>query len=195
MDETEKFLIVGLGNPGAKYKNTRHNVGFQILQSLADKKGVPFKHSSQLVGELAQATIRDKKVFLLQPATYMNLSGEAVKRFVDYYKIPLDHVIVVCDDVALPLGTMRMRTKGSSGGHNGLESIETHLNTQFYARLRIGVGGPGNQVLSDYVLGRFSEEEDKTVREIEAKAVEVLELWIAAGIAIAMQTSNKNLSQ
>jgi peptidyl-tRNA hydrolase, PTH1 family len=191
VDETEKFLIVGLGNPGAKYKNTRHNVGFQILQSLADKKGVSFKHSSQLVGEMAQATFRDKKVFLLQPSTYMNLSGEAVRRSVDYYKIPLDHLIVVCDDVALPLGTMRMRTKGSSGGHNGLESIEAHLNTEFYARLRIGVGGPGNQVLSDYVLGRFSEEEAKAIGEIEVKAVEVLELWIAAGIAVAMQTSNR----
>lgn len=190
MDETEKFLIVGLGNPGAKYKSTRHNVGFHILQSLADKKGVQFKHSSQLVGEIAQATIREKKVFLLMPTTYMNLSGEAVRRCVDYYKIPLDHVIVVCDDVALPIGTMRMRTKGSSGGHNGLVSIEAHLNTEFYARLRIGVSGPGEQILSDYVLGRFSSDESRTIEGIEAKALEVLELWIAAGIAAAMQTAN-----
>lgn len=193
MDEPEKFLIVGLGNPGAKYKNTRHNAGFRIVQSLADKKGVQFKHSSQLVGEIVQTTIRDKKVFLLQPATYMNLSGEAVRRSVDYYKIPLDHVIVVCDDVALPIGTMRMRTNGSSGGHNGLVSIEAHLNTKFYARLRIGVGQPGDQILSDYVLGRFSEDENKTIKEIEVKALEVLELWIAAGIASAMQAANRSV--
>lgn len=190
MDETEKFLIIGLGNPGAKYKSTRHNVGFHIVQSLADKKGVQFKHSSQLVGEIVQTKIHEKKVFLLQPTTFMNLSGEAVRRCVDYYKIPLDHLIVVCDDVALPIGTMRMRTKGSSGGHNGLVSIEAHLNTEFYARLRIGVGNPGNQVLSDYVLGRFSADESKTIGEIEVKALEVLELWIVAGIASAMQTAN-----
>lgn len=193
MDGAEKFLIVGLGNPGAQYKSTRHNVGFQIVQSLADKKGVEFKHSSQLAGELAQTTIHGKKVFLVKPTTYMNLSGQSVRQCVDYYKIPLDHVIVVCDDVALPLGTMRLRTKGSSGGHNGLVSIEAHLKTEFYARLRIGVGGPGEQILSDYVLGRFSEAENKAIRESEVKALEVLELWIAAGIATAMQTANRSV--
>jgi len=193
VDGVEKFLIIGLGNPGAEYKGTRHNVGFQIVQSLANKKGVEFKHSSQLAGEVAQATVHGKKVFLVKPSTYMNLSGQSVRHCVDYYKIPLDHVIVICDDTALPLGKMRVRTKGSSGGHKGLVSIAAHLKTEFYARLRVGVGGPGEQILSDYVLDRFSEDENKVIRETEVKALEVLELWIVAGIAIAMQTANRSV--
>ncbi len=186
----EKFLIIGLGNPGAAYQQTRHNVGFHIVQSLAEKHGVHFKHAPHLIGELAQASIHDKKVLLLLPTTYMNTSGEAVRRCVDYYKVPLDHLIVVCDDVALPIGTKRIRSKGSCGGHNGLKSIEAHLNTEHYARLRIGVGGPGSQILADYVLGKFSQEESKVVEEITVSAIQVLELWVKAGIAIAMQTAN-----
>ena len=190
MDELEKFLIVGLGNPGAAYKETRHNVGFNIVQALAKKHGFAFRHAAHLNGELAQGTVRDKKVLLLLPTTFMNLSGEAVRRCVDYFKVPLDHLIVVCDDVALPIGTIRMRPKGSCGGHNGLKSIEAHLNTEHYARLRVGVSAPGNEDLADYVLGRFSQEENKVIEEATLKAIEVLDVWMTAGIAIAMQTAN-----
>jgi PTH1 family peptidyl-tRNA hydrolase len=191
VDEFEKYLIVGLGNPGEAYVKTRHNVGFNIVQSLAKKHGLGFKHASNLIGEVAQGEIRGKKGLLLLPTTFMNSSGDAVRRCIDYFKMPLDHLIVVCDDVALPIGTMRIRSKGSSGGHNGLKSIETHLHTEHYARLRIGISSPGHEQLTDYVLGKFSQEEIKMIEEMRIKAVEVLELWIGAGIAIAMQTANK----
>ncbi len=192
MDTLDKYIIVGLGNPGAAYTKTRHNVGFHIVQLLAEKQGAAFKHTSHLIGDVAQVSVHEKKVFLLLPTTFMNSSGDAVRRCVDYYKVPLDHLIVVCDDVALPLGTLRMRTKGSSGGHNGLLSIEEHVNTQFYARLRIGVGGPGSQDLADYVLGRFSEEESKIIEGIESKALEVLKQWMKEGVAAAMQSANSS---
>lgn len=191
MDELEKFLIIGLGNPGTAYEQTRHNVGFNIVQSLASRWGAHFKHASHLIGEVAQASFRENKVLMLLPTTFMNSSGDAVRRCVDYFKVPVDHLIVVCDDVALPLGTVRMRSKGSCGGHNGLKSIEEHLHTEHYARLRIGVGGPGSEILADYVLGRFSQEESKIIGEAAVKAIEVLELWITEGIAIAMQTANR----
>lgn len=195
MDTLDKYLIVGLGNPGSAYNHTRHNVGFQIVRSFAEKCGGVFKNASHLISDVAQVSVHEKKALLLLPMTFMNSSGDAVRRCVDYYKVPLDHVIVVCDDVALPLGTMRMRSKGSCGGHNGLSSVETHLNTEFYARLRIGVGAPGHENLADYVLGRFTQEESKIIEGIEAEAQEVLKLWMTAGIAIAMQTANRKVSK
>lgn len=190
MDELEKYLIIGLGNPGASYKKTRHNVGFHIVQLFAEKQGMAFKVASHLSGDLAQGSIRGKKVFTLMPTTYMNLSGEAVRRCIDYFKVPLSHVIVVCDDVALPIGTLRMRSQGSCGGHNGLRSIEAHLNTQYYARLKVGVGAPNQEDLADYVLGRFSDEESKVLEGVSERAMHVLELWVAEGIAKAMQAAN-----
>jgi peptidyl-tRNA hydrolase, PTH1 family len=197
VDEFERYLIVGLGNPGEAYTRTRHNVGFNIVQTLAKKYGLGFKHASHLIGDVAQGQIRGKKGLLLLPTTFMNSSGDAVRRCIDYFKVPLDHLMIVCDDVALPIGTVRLRSKGSSGGHNGLKSIEAHLNTEHYARLRIGLSSPGHEQLADYVLGKFSQEESKVIEEMTVKAIEVLELWIADGIAPAMQTANaqKNLSK
>ena len=174
------FLIVGLGNPGSAYEKTRHNVGYCIVQAFARKHSFSFKHSSHLVGELAQGNLDGKKLLLLLPTTFMNSSGDAVRRCVDYYQVPTHHLMVVCDDVALPLGNMRMRKKGSSGGHNGLKGIETHLGTQLYARLRIGVGAPDQQDLADYVLGRFSRQETEMIEEMTPKAIEALELWCEA---------------
>jgi len=190
MDQEENYLIVGLGNPGKAYKKTRHNVGFNIVESLANKHSLSFKHASHLIGDVAQGQICGKKGLLLLPATFMNSSGDAVRRCIDYFKIALDRMMIVCDDVALPIGTLRMRRKGSSGGHNGLKSIETHLNTQEYGRLRVGVSSPGQEELADYVLGKFTLEESKTIQEMTEKAIEVLELWIAAGIAMAMKKAN-----
>ncbi len=195
MDELEKFLIIGLGNPGKAYQKTRHNVGFNIVQSFGKKYGLEFKHASHLIGDAAQGEVRGKKGILLLPTTFMNSSGDAVRRCIDYFKVPVGSLIVVCDDVALPIGTMRMRSKGSSGGHNGLKSIEAHLHTEHYARLRIGVSSPEQEDLADYVLGKFSEEESKTIEEIKIKAIEVLELWVTAGIAIAMQAANAKNSE
>src|ERR1700722_1031249 len=190
MEELERYLIIGLGNPGETYVKTRHNVGFHIVQSLAKKLQFGFKYAAFLSGEIAPVEIRGKKAILLLPTTYMNLSGEAVRRCVDYFKVALDHLIVVCDDVALPLGTMRIRSKGSPGGHNGLKNIEAHLGTEDYARLRIGISAPGEENLSEYVLDRFSQEEMEKVEEVTIKAIEALELWIAAGIVMAMQIAN-----
>lgn len=190
MDEIEKFLIVGLGNPGEAYNQTRHNVGFDIAQSFGKKQGLTFRHATHLIGDFAQGHVHEKKVIVLLPTTFMNSSGDAVRRCLDYFQVPLDHLIVVCDDVALPLGTIRMRSQGSSGGHNGLKSIEAHIHTQYYARLRIGVSAPEQEDLADYVLGKFSQDERKIIEESSAKAVEVLELWIKAGTAAAMQSAN-----
>jgi peptidyl-tRNA hydrolase, PTH1 family len=195
VDEVERYLIVGLGNPGEGYAKTRHNVGFRIVQSLAKKHGLGFRHASHLIGDVAQWRIGEKKGLLLLPTTFMNSSGDAVRRCIDDFKVPLDHLIVVCDDVALPIGTVRLRSKGSSGGHNGLKSIEAHLNTEHYARLRIGVSAPGHEQLADYVLGKFSQEENKTIDEMMVEAIEVLELWLTAGIAIAMQAAGERNAQ
>ncbi len=190
MDELERYLIIGLGNPGDSYRQTRHNVGFRLVQSFVDQHRMSFKHTSHLLGDLAQGSVHEKKVLALLPTTFMNSSGESVRRCVDYFKLPLDHLIVVCDDVALPMGTMRLRSKGSSGGHNGLKSIEDYLHTEYYARLRIGVGAPEAEKLADYVLGRFSQDESKMIESMTLKVIEVLNLWVGVGIAAAMQTAN-----
>ncbi len=195
MDELEKFLIIGLGNPGEAYSSTRHNVGFNVVQALGHKMGFAFRHATHLIGDLAQGTVHGKKILLLLPATFMNSSGDAVRRCMDYFQVSLDHTIVVCDDIALPIGTMRLRSKGSCGGHNGLKSIESHIHTEHYARLRIGIGTPGHEDLADFVLGRFSQEEKKIIEEMSSKAVEVLERWITAGIAAAMQCANAQKDQ
>lgn len=184
------FLIVGLGNPGAQYKNTRHNIGFHIVRLFAEKHHMEFRHASHLVADVARGVVHHRKVYVLLPMTYMNASGEAVRRCIDDFKVPLDHLMVVCDDVALPPGTLRMRSRGSSGGHNGLKSMEAQLKTQYYARLRIGVGAPENEALEDYVLSRFSDEESGVIGEAALRAREVLEVWMTAGIAQAMQAAN-----
>ena len=137
-------------------------------------------------------SLSGNKGYLLLPTTFMNGSGEAVRKCKDYYEVPLDRLLIVCDDVALPLGTLRIRSQGSCGGHNGLKNIETHLHTQYYARLRIGVGGPGEQILADYVLGRFSAEESKRIEKTTEDALGVLDLWVTAGIAAAMQVANRS---
>ena len=184
------FLIVGLGNPGEAYRNTRHNVGFEVVRGFAEKRGWSFRHASNLIGELAQGEVDGKKVLLLLPATFMNSSGDALRRCVEYYKVPVDQLLVVCDDVALPLGTMRIRARGSAGGHNGLKSVEAHLRTSHYMRLRIGVGSPSGGDLADYVLGRFDSSEKLVVDQMVGKAVDILLLYLEKGDAAAMQIAN-----
>ncbi len=129
MEELETFLIIGLGNPGNAYRDTRHNVGFAVAELFAQKHRAKFKHSSELKGDLAKTQVAGKKVLLLLPTTFMNESGDSVRCCVEAHRTPLDCLMVVSDDVALPLGAMRIRTKGSSGGHNGLKSVEKSLNT------------------------------------------------------------------
>ena len=184
------YLIVGLGNPGSVYRETRHNIGFKVVQALASQRQWKFKVDSQLQGQVAEGVIEKETVVLLLPSTFMNRSGEAVRACLEKWKVSLDHLIIVSDDVALPLGAVRLRSKGSSGGHNGLKSIEGCLGTQYYARLRIGVGGPKDQILSDYVLDSFLEEEKERVKESIEKALCVLDTWVLKGLAQAMQVAN-----
>jgi PTH1 family peptidyl-tRNA hydrolase len=171
-------LIVGLGNPGSAYENTRHNMGFRVLRAFAQKNGYVFRNANSMVGELAQGKLEDKKVILLLPMTYMNNSGRAVRLCSDYFEVAVSRVLIVCDDVALPFGELRLRLKGSAGGHNGLKSVEAHLGTTEYPRLRIGVGHQQEGDLADYVLGKFSAEELKLMPEIEEKALERIDLWL-----------------
>lgn len=159
-----KYLIVGLGNIGAEYENTRHNIGFKAVEAFAKASTVAF--SPGRYGDTATAKHKGRTFVLLKPCTYMNLSGKAVRYWMDQEKIPLENVLIVTDDIALPIGTIRLRSKGGAGGHNGLKSIEENLGTGNYARLRFGVGNEfsrGQQV--NHVLGEWTDEEWKIIEE------------------------------
>lgn len=184
-------LIVGLGNPGAPYEGTRHNIGFRVVKAFAAKHGISFRLSiARLKGSLGEGKIDGKKTLLLLPLTYMNESGQSVKMCIDYYKIPLDQLLIVADDVALDFGALRLRKKGSYGGHNGLGSIEQYLGTQDYPRLRIGVGDNKEEPLADYVLSRFTNEEEQELSEVIERSVFAIETWVTQGIELAMNKIN-----
>lgn len=180
MKETVKHcVIVGLGNPGKKYEATRHNIGFMVVKELASKLGWRLKEETQFSAYCAHGQVGDTICRLLLPTTYMNNSGQAVRRYLDYYQLGPENVIVVTDDVALPFGEMRLRTMGSAGGHNGLKSVEAHLGTRHYIRLRMGVGAPDklgsdDDALADYVLSGFSGNEAKTLPHFVEKGAHVL---------------------
>ncbi|MFI3288045.1 MAG: aminoacyl-tRNA hydrolase [Rikenellaceae bacterium] len=185
-----KYLIVGLGNPGREYENTRHNVGFKSLDALvAKREGVAFK--TERLGDVAHIRVKNKLLTLLKPSTYMNLSGKAVAYWMQKEGIELDKVLVVVDDIAIDLGVLRMKTKGSDGGHNGLKDINAVLGTQAYARLRVGVGGDfarGGQI--DYVLGEWSEEDNEKIPEVMTDVVSAVENFVLMGAARAMNIAN-----
>lgn len=185
------YLIVGLGNPGLKYEKTRHNVGFIITDSLAEKAGLKFKNESRFLGRFAQGVLGDKTIIILQPTTYMNLSGQSVQKICSFYKIDLQNVLIVTDDIALPLGQLRMRKSGSSGGHNGLISIEKSLGTSHYPRLKVGIGDRTLGTLEDYVLGRFKDDELAVLENVKARSIESITLWLNIGIDQAMNQVNK----
>ncbi len=189
---SEIYLIVGLGNPGKKYEKTRHNAGFLSVGALAEKWGWSYKKSLKLKGWLAKGVIEDKHVVLLLPATYMNLSGESVGCVVDYFAVKTSHLLVVVDDVYTPFGELRMRQKGSCGGHKGLQNIEMVLGTQDYTRLRIGIGDRTEGSLEDYVLTSFSLSQAKELPQILQESVEVIELWIKEGMNPAMNRANRS---
>lgn len=187
----ESFLIIGLGNPGKKYEKTRHNIGFRIVKALAAKYAFSFRPSLiRAKGNVAKGVIQEKTTYLLLPLTYMNDSGLSVRKACDYYKISYDHIVVVTDDVALPIGKIRFRSKGSCGGHNGLRSIESHLGTAEYPRLRIGVGGQGQEELATYVLDLFTQEEENQLIDVVDRAIHGIEVWLENGAEIAMQEVN-----
>lgn len=184
------YLIIGLGNPGTSYDKTRHNVGFRAVRHFAKRHGIKLRKVARMSAELGHGTIKGASVGLVLPHTYMNSSGEAVRECVQVYKVPLEQMIVVVDDVAFPVGDLRLKEGGSSGGHNGLKSIEEHLGTSAYPRLRLGVGSPGGQKLADYVLGKFEKAEEALLPQVFEKAADVLDCWIQEGIQTAMTKAN-----
>jgi PTH1 family peptidyl-tRNA hydrolase len=184
-----KYLIAGLGNIGSEYELTRHNIGFLVLDRLADVHKTTFALSR--LAEKTELKIKGKHLHIIKPTTYMNLSGKAVNYWLKELKIPQENLLVIMDDVALPFGTLRLRTKGSSAGHNGLKSIEETLGHSNYARLRFGIGnnyGKGQQ--ADYVLSNFLQEEFKQLSPLIAKACEVVESFCLAGAERTMNTYN-----
>ena len=176
--EQTNALIVGLGNPGKVYEDTRHNFGFIVARAFAKKWRWTFKAISSLKGEIASGRVGAVKVILLLPATYMNSSGQAVKRVLDWYSIDLSLLIVLTDDATLDFGVLRFREKGSSGGHKGLKSVELCLGTQSYRRLRFGIGSCREGTLEDYVLAPFSHEEKKLLPKVVDKGIDFLDGWL-----------------
>jgi PTH1 family peptidyl-tRNA hydrolase len=187
-------LIVGLGNPGKTYDRTRHNIGFAAVEALAHKHGLEFKKQLKFKGSLAVGKIGEDPVILLMPQTFMNLSGEAVALVMHYYQVDLSRLLIITDDIALPLGQLRIRINSSSGGHNGLKSVENCLQTNRYPRLRIGVGDRAEGDLADYVLAKFSQEEEKLIPGVLERVVQSIELWLDKGLTSAMNFANKNSS-
>jgi peptidyl-tRNA hydrolase, PTH1 family len=182
-------VVVGLGNPGNKYHGTRHNVGFAVIDSLAAAPGVG-RFLERFQAEIAEWQVDDQKVLLVKPETFMNLSGRPVRQVVDFYQLPLEDLLVVGDDVNLPLGKLRFRSKGSAGGHNGLRDIQSHLGTNEYSRLRIGVDAPGQEDMIDHVLSRFKPGERPVIEEAVATAAQAVEVWIREGIQVCMNRYN-----
>lgn len=185
-----KFLIAGLGNPGKAYSGTRHNIGFEALAALAAKYRLEFHKKVKWKGSLAEGKVGGADVILMMPLTFMNESGQAVVPVMHYLEVELSHLLIIVDDVAIPMGQLRLRTDSGSGGHNGLKSVEEHLQTNSYARLRIGVGDRQEGDLSSHVLGRFSKEEEKLVPEILERAVKAIEIWLEKGLYTAMDFAN-----
>jgi peptidyl-tRNA hydrolase, PTH1 family len=185
-------LFVGLGNPGKAYENTRHNVGFMIIDELAKQLNISLD-KAKFNGMFGMGTVSGQKVILCKPLTYMNLSGECVRPLVDYYNIDIDEVIVIYDDLDLPTGKIRLRMKGSAGGHNGIKSLIQHLGTQEFKRIRVGIDRPKNGVkVTDYVLGRFNEDEMPAINEAIAKSVAACEKWLSTSFLQVMNEFNQS---
>lgn len=185
------YIIVGLGNPTREYEGTRHNIGFDVITRIADDNNIAmdFKKHKAICGK---GYIEGQKVILAQPQTYMNLSGESVRELVDFYKVNEEELIIIYDDISLDVGQLRIRGKGSAGGHNGIKSIINHLGTQEFPRIKVGVGDkPKGWDLADYVLGHFSKEEEEDVRESIKRASEAVNCMITHGINEAMNQYNK----
>lgn len=186
------FIIAGLGNPDDRYQGTRHNVGFDVIDAIADKYNISVdtrKHRAYI----GKGVIAGQKVILAKPQTYMNLSGESIRSLVDYYKVdPEDEILIVYDDVSLDVGQLRIRKKGSAGGHNGIKSIIAHLGTSVFPRIKVGVGEkPKGYDLADYVLGRFAKAERELMEDGYQEAALAAELIVCGEIDQAMNSFNK----
>lgn len=182
-------IVLGIGNPGRKYERTRHNVGFRVVDRLAEELGVTsFRSNFQALS--AEAGMGDGKVVFLKPQTYVNLSGISARAALDWYKEEPGNLIVVLDDFALPVGKLRLRAKGSSGGHNGLESILAHAGTEEVPRLRVGIGPPTPGAAREHVLDAFSAEEERTIAKSIERAADAVAAWTREGIEAAMNKYN-----
>ncbi|SDS28579.1 aminoacyl-tRNA hydrolase [Gramella sp. MAR_2010_147] len=189
IDPMKKFLIVGLGNIGPKYENTRHNIGFRILDELAREKEVTFE--TQKLGDVASFKFKGRTFILLKPSTYMNLSGKAVNYWMQKEKISIENLLIVTDDLNLAFGTLRLKTKGSDGGHNGLKDIQAQLNTTKYNRFRFGISdefSKGNQV--NYVLGEWGDDEESKMPERLKTSAKLIQSFGTAGVSNTMNTFN-----
>jgi len=187
--DMKKFLVVGLGNIGPKYHNTRHNIGFKVLDHLADENEILFE--TVKLGDKATYKFKGRTFILLKPSTFMNLSGKAVRYWLDKEKVSLENLLVITDDLNLPFGTLRLKAKGSDGGHNGLKDIQQQLNTSKYNRFRFGISdefSKGKQI--DYVLGEWSEEEEKQMKERLDKSVDLIKSFGTAGLSNTMNMFN-----
>jgi PTH1 family peptidyl-tRNA hydrolase len=187
-------LIVGLGNPGVKYDQTRHNIGFEAIDRLAQSWHIPLSENRKFQGWFGEGTVLGGKMRLLKPTTFMNLSGQSIRAVLDWYKIPPEAVLVIYDDMDLPIGKLRLRSSGSAGGHNGMKSTIAHLNSQNFPRLRIGIGSPkakgADSAVVSHVLGRFSSSEAQVITEVLKLVTDAIELSLKQGIPKAMSLYN-----
>ncbi|MEC2076596.1 aminoacyl-tRNA hydrolase [Metabacillus fastidiosus] len=183
-------LIIGLGNPGKQYESTRHNVGFMAVDQLSDRLNIPLDRT-KFNGLYGIGHISGEKVILLKPLTYMNLSGECIHPLMEYYEVDDDEIVVIYDDLDIPTGKIRLRTKGSAGGHNGIKSMIHHLGTQQFNRVRVGIDRPSNgMTITDYVLGRFTEEEQADIQSAIKQSAEACEKWLTTDFNQVMNEFN-----
>jgi peptidyl-tRNA hydrolase, PTH1 family len=182
------FLVVGLGNIGKQYERTRHNVGFDVIDLIADRYNIP-SNREKFKGIYGEGNINGEKVILLKPSTYMNLSGESVREATSFYKIKNENIIVLYDDISLDVGRLRIRSQGSAGGHNGIKNIIANLGTDIFPRIKIGVGQPKGELVS-HVLGKFSKEDAEKLKEVFKVSIDAVENIISNGITEAMNRFN-----
>ncbi len=189
----KRYLIAGLGNPGRKYVDNRHNVGFRCVEQLAASHGFSF-NKRQKKARLALGTVNDFSLILVKPRTFMNKSGQAVAPLVQFYKVPLERLLLIYDDLDLPLGAIRLRPSGGSGGHRGVRSVIRQLGSREFVRLRIGIGRPpGRMDPADYVLQDFSASEEEVLIQVLDLALDVIETWLVEGIETAMSQYNSRV--
>ena len=190
------FLIVGLGNPGTDYAKTRHNAGFLLVEKLAAQWKADWSNERKFAARMAKAERDGKRVLLCEPQTFMNLSGETVGAVTDFYQLPVAQLIVAVDDADLPFGEIRLRPGGSSGGHHGLESIEQHLGSREFARLRIGIGRKdSSRQIANYVLGKFDSSENELLEKVLSRAAGQIECWLNEGLPKAMSLFNGKIEE
>lgn len=182
-------LIVGLGNPGNEYNNTRHNIGFRMIDKIINKLNITL-NKEKFDGLYGETIINGEKVLFLKPLRYMNLSGTVIREYVNYFKIDINDILIICDDLDTPVGNLRLRYKGSPGGHNGLKDIEKNLNTAAYKRLKVGISNNKNIDTKDYVLGKFTKEENEILKETEQKVLNIFDDYLKLSFENLMSKYN-----